>query len=190
MAGGLQRAIELADRHLEEAIASFCLAVVAVCVFLQVILRYGFGTALTWTEELAGFCMAWAVYMGAALGVRERFHIRILVGVMVLPRLLRLPVILIADGLWLAFNAFMLWFGFEYLGLLWTQTSISPSLGIDQFWPQSIIVIGYGLITFRLGQLYTRWWNAGHRGLPGMPAEFEEEYGDGGEDSDGGAPPR
>ena len=188
MAGRLQSAIRLADRHFEEAVASFCLAVIAVCVFLQVVLRYGFGTALTWTEELAGFCMAWAVYMGAALGVRERFHIRILVGVMALPRPLRLPAILLADLLWFAFNGLMLWFGLEYMGVLWMHTSISPALGIDQVWPQSIIIIGYGLITFRLGQLYARWWNAGRRGLPGMPAEFEEEFGDG--PSHDEAPPR
>ena len=30
--------------------------------------------------------MVWSVYMGASLCVRERFHIRILAGVMVLPR--------------------------------------------------------------------------------------------------------
>lgn len=171
MSGRILRALE---RHFEEAVASFALAAIAVCVFLQVVLRYGFGSALTWTEELAGFCMAWAVYMGAALGVRERFHIRILIGVVSLPRLLQLPLILFADALWLTFNALMIWFGLDYIELLWTRTSISPALGIDQVWPESIILIGYLLITLRLLQIYGLWWRDGRRGLPGMPPEFQE----------------
>lgn len=175
MSEGPGRIFRLLERHFEETLASLCLAVIAICVFLQVVLRYGFGTALTWTEELAGFCMAWAVYMGAALGVRERFHIRILVGVLTLPSLLRLPLVLLADMLWLAFNLLMLWFGFEYIGVLWRHTSISPALGIDQVWPQSIIVIGYGLITLRLLQIYAQWWRGGCSGLPGLPAELRDE---------------
>ena len=165
----------LLERHFEEAIASFSLAVIAICVILQVVLRYGFDTALTWTEELAGFCMAWAVYMGAALGVRERFHIRILVGIFALPSILQLPLVLLSDLMWLLFNLLMIWFGFEYVGVLWKHTSISPALGIDQTWPQSIIVIGYLLITARLVQIYAVWWMEGRKGLPGMPPEFQEE---------------
>lgn len=169
------KAGRLLDRHFEEAIASVCLAVIAVCVFLQVLLRYGFGIALTWTEELAGFCMAWAVYMGAALGVRERFHIRILVGVLALPSWFRLPLVLLADLLWMGFNLLMLWFGWEYIGVLWRHTSIYPALGIDQVWPQSIIIIGYGLITIRLCQIYVQWRQGGFKGLPGMPPELQDE---------------
>ena len=175
MSPRLRTTLLLLERHFEEAIASFCLSVIAVCVFLQVVLRYGFGTALTWTEELAGFAMAWAVYMGAALGVRERFHIRILVGVFALPRLLQLPVVLTADLLWLLFNLIMIWFGLEYVELLWTRTAIAPALGIDQVWPQSIIVIGYLLITARLLQIYWLWWAGGRQDIPGKPPEFQEE---------------
>ncbi len=178
MSNALRNVAGFLDRHFEEAIASACLTLVAVCVFLQVVLRYGFGMALTWTEELSGFAMAWAVYMGAALGVRERFHIRILIGVVALPKTLGLPTILLADFLWLAFNVLMIRFGGEYLTLLWTQTAIAPALDIDQFWPQTIIVIGYSLMTLRLAQIYVLWWRKGARGLPGMPKEFQEAVGD------------
>ncbi len=175
MPANIRKLSRFLDQHFEESVASFCLSVIAVCVFLQVVLRYGFGTALTWTEELAGFCMAWAVYMGAALGVRERFHIRILVGVFALPTIFQLPLVLMADLMWLLFNLLMVWYGFEYVGVLWTRTSISPALGIDQVWPQSIIVIGYLLMTLRLLQIYVIWWTGGRKDLPGKPPEFQEE---------------
>ncbi|MEM1045884.1 MAG: TRAP transporter small permease [Pseudomonadota bacterium] len=159
------------ERHLEEAICCLSLSVVACCVFLQVIMRYGFNSALQWTEEIAAIGMVWAVYMGASLCVRERFHIRILAGVLLLPRRLALATIVVADALWAAFCVFMLVVSVEYLGVLWKFTSRTPRLGIDEFYPQSILVIGYGLILLRLIQIYVVWWRDGARSLPGMRPE-------------------
>ena len=161
------------DRHFEEAIACFCLVAVACFVFVQVILRYGFGMGLTWTEELSGFAMAWGVYMGASLAVRERFHVRIMAGVVALPRALALPLVIFADLAWLAFNIFMIVVGFEYLGVLRLRPSTSPSLGINMLWPESIVVIGYLLMTFRLLQIYFRWLRSDRSELPGVSAEYQ-----------------
>ena len=73
--------LTLLDRHFEEAIACLCLATVAVCVIMLVFLRYVFNTGLIWTLELSSFAMVWCVSMGASLAIRERYHVRILVGV-------------------------------------------------------------------------------------------------------------
>jgi len=150
-----------------------CLVAVATFVFLQVVLRYGFHSALSWTEELSGFAMAWAVYMGAALGVRERFHVRVLAGVVALPRPVALPLVVFADLVWLAFNLFMIRVGIEYLGVLRERTSTSPALDIDMFWPESIVVIGYVLMTLRLLQIYVRWYRSDRSELPGVSAEYQ-----------------
>lgn len=157
----------LIDRF-EETVAQFAIVLVATCVFAQVISRYVFDTAITWTEELAGFSMVWAVYMGAAMAVRDRFHIRILFAVEALPRPLGLAAIFVGDALWLAFCTIMLVVGWEYVALLWRVEYVSPSLGIDQKWPQSIVVIGYVAIVLRLFQLYWRWNRGGRVGLPGV----------------------
>lgn len=170
----MKTALRLLDRHFEEAIACACIAAVACFVFLQVILRYGFDTALTWTEELSGIAMAWAVYMGAALAVRERFHIRIMAGVVALPRLIALALVILADLIWLAFNLFMIAVCVDYLGVLWTRPSESPSLGINMFWPETIVLIGYLLMTLRLVQIYWRWIASGRTELPGVSAEYQQ----------------
>lgn len=161
------------ERHFEEAICCFALSLVAVCVFLQVIMRYLFNTALHWSEEVAAFGMVWAVYMGAALCIRERFHIRIMAGVMTLPKPIAKAVILIADALCSLYCAFMIVVSVEYLGVLARFTSRTPSLGIDEFYPQSILVIGYVLILARLIQIYVIWIRNGAHGMPGMRPEHE-----------------
>lgn len=159
------------DRHFEEAICCFCLSLVATCVFLQVIMRYVFNTALQWSEEVAAMGMVWAVYMGAALCVRERFHIRIMAGVLAFPPRIARAIILFADLLWAMFCIFMLIISVEYLRVLAQFTSRTPRLGIDEFYPQSILVIGYGLILLRLVQIYIEWARGGWTGLPGMRPE-------------------
>ena len=53
----------------------------------------------------------------------------------------------------------------------WKYTSLTPSLGINQFWPQTILIIGYTLMAVRLFQTYYLWWRDGADGIPGMLEE-------------------
>lgn len=170
----MPRFLRLVERHFEEAICCFALAVMATCVFLQVIMRYAFNSALQWSEEVAAICMVWAVYMGASLCVRERFHIRIMAGVLLFPRRIARGFILVADGMAMVYCVFMLITAWEYLGVLARYTSRTPSLQIDEFWPQSILVIGHALILARLVQIYVLWIGGGASGIPGMRAEHED----------------
>ena len=176
-------AITWLERHLEELICCLCLAVVATCVFLQVIFRYVFNSALHWTEEVAAIAMVWAIYTGAALCVRERFHIRIMVAVSSLPERLGRIVIVTADLLWAFFCLFMIKVSVDYLQVLWRFPSHSPSLGINQFYPQTILLIGYGLMLARLVQLYVSWVREGAHGLPGMRPEDDMPVQEDGEGS-------
>ena len=163
------------ERHLEETIACICLTGVATTVFLQVVMRYGFNTALQWSEEVAAMMMVWAVYAGASLCVRKRYHIRIVAGVLVLPTSIARIVIILADLIWAGFLLVMINTSYAYLAVLWKFTATTPSLGINEFYPQSILMIGYVLIFVRLIQIYVIWIREGGVGVPGMRAEEGEE---------------
>ena len=167
------RALKWLERHLEELICCSCLVVIAVSVFSQVVARYVFEIALHWTEEVAAISMVWAVYMGASLCVRERFHIRILIAVQSLPGRFGKFTIFIADFFWAFFCIFMIKVSWEYLTVMWKFPTISPSLGINQFYPQTILIIGYTLMLIRLFQSYLHWYKNGAEGLPGM---LEEQW--------------
>tara|TARA_B100001057_G_scaffold58497_1_gene51854 strand:- start:2815 stop:3315 length:501 start_codon:yes stop_codon:yes gene_type:complete len=155
------------ESKFEEIFACVALVIISLCVIFQVISRYVFNFGITWTEELAGFAMPWAIYMGAALGVRERFHIRILVGVRSLPMLTQYLIIFAGDFLWLAFNIFMIKYGIDYLKIMWEFPVISQTLSISNFWPETIVVIAYSLMLLRLVQIYVKWFRDGRNGLPG-----------------------
>lgn len=159
------------ERHFEEALCCIALVIIACSVFTQVMARYVFDIPLHWTEEVAAISMVWAVYMGASLCVKERFHIRILVAVQALPIRAGRYVIFAADIAWAAFSIIMVKVSWEYLTVLWRFPSRSPSLGINEFYPQTILVIGYSLMLVRLLQTYILWYRDGAEGMPGLLVE-------------------
>ncbi len=160
-------ALRWLERHIEEAICCTCLVIISVAVISQVAARYIFEIALHWTEETAAIAMVWAVYSGASLCVRERFHIRIMVAVQSLPPRYGKYIIFIADFFWAVFCLFMIRVCWDYLYIFWRFTETSPSLGINQFYPQTILILGYTGMLLRLIQTYVLWFRDGQQGLPG-----------------------
>ena len=155
------------ERHFEELICCTCLVIISAAVISQVAARYIFDVALHLTEETAAIAMVCAVYMGASLCVRERFHIRIMVAVQSLPPRFGTYIVFVADFFWELFCLFMVKVSYDYLYIFWRFPETSPSLGINQFYPQTILIIGYTMMLLRLIQTYTLWVRDGKIGLPG-----------------------
>lgn len=165
------QSLSIAGRPFEEWAACGLVALISVCVCLQVFSRYVLNIGLVWTEDLAMFAMTWAVYFGAALAVHEKFHVRMMATVMVLPHRVAWFVTFLADLVWAAFLVFMMVYGWEYLELLWRQQTIVASMKIDAKWFQTIIVIGNGLMLYRLIETYLRWWRGDRKGFPTVEDE-------------------
>ncbi len=52
-------------KHGAEALLALCLAAMVVCVFANVVLRYGFDSGINATEELSRLLFVWMVFLGA-----------------------------------------------------------------------------------------------------------------------------
>ncbi|WOI53474.1 TRAP transporter small permease [Parvularcula sp. LCG005] len=96
----------------------------------QVFARYVLNAAPAWTEQAALFLMLWFILFAAAVGVRERFHIRLTLVQDMLPArqsyLLRTFCHLIV----LVFGVFMAWSGFQLIALTWEH--VIPTLGLPR----------------------------------------------------------
>lgn len=53
-------------QRLADGAVALCLAVMALAVFVNVVLRYGFGSGIAASEELARLLFVWMVFIGAA----------------------------------------------------------------------------------------------------------------------------
>jgi len=76
MARRRSRAWDLLDAIVDGLCTSSCIAIVVIS-FVAVVCRYVFNNSLTWSEELTRYMFIWIVFLGAAIGVRQRAHIAI-----------------------------------------------------------------------------------------------------------------
>lgn len=85
---GLTVALRALFSHLARAVRVAIVvlaAVMLVTLSLQVLLRYGAGRTLSWSEELALLCFSWSMLLAVALGVRDAIHVRLDLLVALLP---------------------------------------------------------------------------------------------------------
>jgi TRAP-type transport system small permease protein len=70
---------------IDKAVSAYCkllelllvalLAVMVVMVFGNVVLRYGFNSGITVSEELSRWAFVWMIFMGAVIAIKENGHL-------------------------------------------------------------------------------------------------------------------
>jgi TRAP-type C4-dicarboxylate transport system permease small subunit len=70
----MERILDLYCGFLKGVIA-LCLAVMVVLVFGNVVLRYGFNSGITISEELSRWLLVWLTFLGAIVALREHSHL-------------------------------------------------------------------------------------------------------------------
>lgn len=70
------RVIALAGR-VERALGMALLVAIVLMIGVQVATRYLFNQPIVWVEDVATFAFIWAVFLGAAAGLKEMRHVRI-----------------------------------------------------------------------------------------------------------------
>lgn len=132
----------------------------------QVFCRYVLNDSPSWTEPGAVMIMSWFIFLGAAVGVRENFHLGFDVLLYVLPKGGKRVLRMISDVVILAFGIGMVWYGSQLVALTWNTTL--PSLGITgahDYFP----VVGGGIliVLFAAERIVKR--------LSGMPLDDIDE---------------
>ena len=101
------------------------MAVMSVLGVFQVVGRL-VGVVPSWTEEAIRFLFIWASCVGAAIGIKEHIHIGIDILVNLLPFVARKVVDIVVQLGLIAFDVFIIKFGFDMVAR--TMTQASPAL--------------------------------------------------------------
>ena len=97
--------------QLSKWVSSFGLLLMTGIVVVQVFARYVLNDSPVWAEQAALLLMIWYVFIAAAAGVREGFHIKIVVIAEALPARLQRWIRLLTQLLVLLFGLVMAVFG-------------------------------------------------------------------------------
>ena len=101
-------------QRVAQTLMAACLAVMACSVFLNVVLRYGFGSGIAASEELSRLLFVWMVFLGAAaaypagehmaftslVGLLKRRPLAFKVATLLIRLLVLLACVLLGRGAW------------------------------------------------------------------------------------------
>lgn len=136
-------------------LASIGLVLMTCFVAWQVFCRYILNDSPSWTEPGSVMLMSWFIFLGAAVGVRENYHLGFDVLLYVLPKSGKRVLRMISDVVVLAFGLGMIWYGSQLVALTWNTTL--PSLGISGAYDYFPVVAGGVLISmFALERIIQR----------------------------------
>ncbi|WP_271899337.1 TRAP transporter small permease [Candidatus Phyllobacterium onerii] len=137
-------------------LAGFGLVVMTVLVAYQVFSRFILNSSPSWTETSAIMIMSWFIFLGAAIGVRENFHMGFDVLLYVLPQGSKGALRAFSDVIVLTFGIGMVWYGCKLVMLTWQSTI--PSLGLPAGFDYLPLTTGGILISlFSLERIVMRW---------------------------------
>lgn len=134
----------------EEAIISLLLLATTILVFIDVVMRFGFGTGFMWSQELTLHLSAWMVLFGASYGVKVGSHIGMDAFVRLFPSIGRRILTGIACILALTYCGLVLYGSYEYLKKMHLIGIYLEDIDIEAWKAHSILLIGFVMITTRL----------------------------------------
>ena len=125
-----------------ELLIVVAMVAMVVMVFGNVVLRYGFNSGITVSDEMSRYCFIWLTYIGAMVAMREGGHL----GVDTLVKHLGTPgkkiCLFLSETLMLGCNGLFLLGTWKMHEL--QVTNISPVVGISMIW---VYGIGYIVAT-------------------------------------------
>lgn len=149
--GPLHRLLELAERSglwLENALLVTLFAALMLLASSQILLRDVFSTALVWSDGAVRLLVLWLAMLGAVAASREHKHIAIDLAGRLLPGRLKRPVGLIVALFTAVVTGSLAWFSWRFVSD--SREFGDTLLGSWPAWiPQSILPIGFALISYR-----------------------------------------
>jgi len=139
-----------AIHNLEEAIIALLLASMTLLVFVEVVLRFGFGVGFMWGDELTLHLSAWMVLFGVSYGIKEGCHIGVDALVKILPLSARKVVSSIAVLACLGYSVLFMIGAWTYLRKVRMIGIQLQDLPIPKWEAHSILFVGMVLIAVRL----------------------------------------
>jgi len=133
----------------EECILCFALLEMSVLAFVQVVMRYVFGTSLTWGEEVLRYQICFIAFFGADIGLRYGAHIKTEVINLILPDRLKPFMNAFVFMAVFAFASAVVYFGMALVLKVAASGQLTAATRIPKFWIYLPMPIGGSLMAVR-----------------------------------------
>ncbi len=135
---------------LEESIIAILLASMTLLVFVEVVMRFGFGKGMMWAQELTLTLSAWMVLFGVSYGIKVGSHIGVDALVKIMPPNVRRIISGIAVLACLTYCGLFTKGAWVYLSKMYMIGIELEDMPIPKWIAHSILLIGMILMSIRL----------------------------------------
>ncbi|TWO71782.1 TRAP transporter small permease [Caenimonas sedimenti] len=133
----LQKFIDLTCRGLS-VLMVVCLALMVVMVFGNVVLRYGFNTGITMSEELSRWLFVWMTFLGSLVALRNHAHLGTDTLVSRLPPMGKKICLGVTHVLMIYICWLMLKGSWQQTGINWGSTSAVMEVSMGYFYASGV----------------------------------------------------
>ncbi|MBE0492394.1 MAG: TRAP transporter small permease [Sulfurospirillum sp.] len=123
-----------------------------ILAFINVVLRYSFGTSLTWAGELTNYLFMWSALFGAAYGFKKGIHISVTILLALFPVSVAKAFVIFSHMVSFVYLAMMSYFGYQLIIIMQEFGEMSIDLNIPMWIPQLVLPIAFAGAAFRAGE--------------------------------------
>jgi len=146
MPDGTLRRMDKIMSAFEEWTLFITVSVALVCLFVNVVLRYGFNYSLAWSEELVREVIIYTTFIGCSAAIKRRSMIRIDASVQIFQGLKR-PLTVFSNLATLVFALLLTFYGLKMALLMVTTGQKTIILQIPLVWLYAILPLS-GVMMF------------------------------------------
>jgi TRAP-type C4-dicarboxylate transport system permease small subunit len=141
---------KIADKMTEgtKILMGCCAGIMTLVIVAEVVLRYGFGHSLYFSEELSRLTFVWAGFLATSLALRKGVHASVQLVVDRFSKTSRKLVVAFSQMTVLFFLIVILVAAITVLPHQWNQ--LTPTMEIRMFWFYLSIPVGVGLMILQL----------------------------------------
>ena len=150
------RYLKLIDQHGERWLMLWFYAFVVLVIAIEVVRRFGFDYSSLWGEEAARYIFIYLVWIGAAVGIKTRSHIRIDLLIEFLPRRGIAGVYVLGEAATIVFACFALYLSLHPVAVSFQFGSVTPGLDVTKGWFLLSVPFGFSLVLLRACQALVR----------------------------------
>jgi TRAP-type C4-dicarboxylate transport system permease small subunit len=141
--------IKWLDKNLEYICLAVLLIVMTVLSFTNVVLRYCFQSALSWSDEVCCYCLALSAFASLPCSIRYRTAIRVDTLVTVLPQRVKKILSLVCDVIMVVFLGVCIKGGVDVALNSASINQKSPALQIPVVWLYGVMTFFFALSILR-----------------------------------------
>ena len=142
------------DRNLEILIMAVLLVVMTVLSFTNVVMRYCFGNALSWSDEVCCYCMAISAFFSLPATIRNRSMIRVDTFTVMLSARVQKLITMVCTVIIVGFSGLCFKGGLDLVAVTQKTGQRSPALQIPVAYFYMVMVFCFALAVIRGIQVF------------------------------------